>query len=35
MAWRGGLNHFYEDQLRAIYEGEQLSTWEEFEKATG
>src|SRR6266496_1008708 len=33
--WRRGLNHFCESQLRAIYDGEQLSTWERFRKATG
>lgn len=33
--WRDGINHFCEEHLRAIYEGEKLSTWEKFAKLTG
>jgi hypothetical protein len=33
--WKGGVSNFEEEQLRAIYDGERLSTWEKFAKATG
>lgn len=33
--WKGGTTNFCEYQLRAIYEGEPLSTWTAFERVTG
>jgi len=33
--WKEGVNHFCEEHLRAIYDGEKLSTWEKFAKKTG
>lgn len=33
--WKGGVNHFEEWMLRAIYDGEPLSTWAKFAKVVG
>lgn len=33
--WSGGVHHFAEYMLRAIYDGEKLSTWREFARITG
>jgi hypothetical protein len=30
-----GINHFAEDHLRAVYDGEKVSTWEKFARVTG